>query len=122
MKYSAKLLSSLFLLPLLLASGRAEGTLAPAAADPRLLNQGWIIPSEGYSDQPYIVKADDGAWVCIVTTGKGREGATGQHVVSLRSTDLGRTWEDIVPIEPADGPEASYGVLLMVPGGRLYDF
>lgn len=122
MKYSAKLFSSLCLLPLLLASAPAAGTPAPAAADPRLLSQGWIIPSEGYSDQPYIVQADDGAWVCIVTTGKGREGAQGQHVVSLRSTDQGRTWEDIVPIEPADGPEASYGVLLKVPGGRLYAF
>ncbi len=95
---------------------------APAVSDPRHIANGSIIPSEGYSDQPYIVKTDDGAWLCIVTTGKGVEGAKGQHVVSLRSTDLGRTWEDIVPIEPDDGPEASYGVLLKVPGGRIYAF
>ena len=40
----------------------------------------------------------------------------------MRSTDQGRTWEKIVPIEPADGPEASYAVLLKVPGGRIYAF
>ena len=57
-----------------------------------------------------------------MTTGVGVEGAGGQHVVSMRSTDQGRTWEKIVPIEPADGPEASYAVLLKVPGGRIYAF
>ncbi|MBM3148218.1 MAG: hypothetical protein FJ000_10055, partial [Actinobacteria bacterium] len=77
---------------------------------------------EGYADQPYIVKTDDGAWLCVMTTGVGAEGAGGQHVVSMRSTDQGRTWDKIVPIEPADGPEASYAVLLKVPGGRIYAF
>jgi hypothetical protein len=101
---------------------RAETAPAAAIVDPRNIVNGRIIPSEGYADQPYIVQTDDGAWVCIMTTGKGVEGAKGQHVVSMRSTDLGRTWEDIVPIEPADGPEASYGVLLKVPGGRIYAF
>jgi hypothetical protein len=94
----------------------------PAVPDPRHLSNGWIIPSEGYADQPYIVKTDDGAWLCVMTTGKGVEGATGQHVVSMRSTDQGRTWEKIVPLEPADGPEASYAVLLKVPSGRIYVF
>lgn len=90
--------------------------------DPRHLANGWIIPSEGYADQPYIVKTDDGAWLCVMTTGKGIEGAVGQHVVSMRSTNQGRTWSEIVPIEPADGPEASYAVLLKVPFGRIYAF
>jgi hypothetical protein len=57
-----------------------------------------------------------------MTTGVGKEGAGGQHVVSMRSTDQGRTWEQRVPLEPADGPEASYAVLLKVPGGRVYAF
>lgn len=95
---------------------------APAVPDPRHLSNGWSIPSEGYADQPYIVKAEDGAWLCAMTTGAGAEGAGGQHVVSMRSTDQGRTWEQIVPIEPADGPEASYAVLLKVPSGRVYAF
>ena len=90
--------------------------------DFRHLNNGWQIPSEGYCDQPYVVKTDDGAWLCIMTTGAGHEGATGQHVVSTRSTDCGRTWSELVDVEPADGPEASYAVLLKVPSGRVYAF
>lgn len=90
--------------------------------DPRHLANGWEIPTETYSDQPYVVKTDDGAWLCVLTTGPGVEGQRGQHVVTLRSTDLGRTWSDPVAVEPGDGPEASYAVLLKVPGGRVYCF
>ena len=101
--------------------GAALSITAPVL-DPRHLSNGWNIPSEGYADQPYIVKTDDGAWLCVITTGVGREGAGGQHVVSMRSQDRGRTWEKPVDIEPADGPEASYAVMLKVPGGRVYVF
>jgi hypothetical protein len=94
----------------------------PTVTDPRHISNGWDIPSEGYADQPYIVQTDDGAWLCVMTTGKGVEGATGQHIVSMRSTDRGRTWGQIVAVEPSDGPEASYAVLLKVPGGRIYVF
>ncbi|MBN2450111.1 MAG: exo-alpha-sialidase [Lentisphaeria bacterium] len=83
---------------------------------------GLEIPTESYSDQPYIVQTDDGAWLCVVTTGLGHEGQKGQHVVSLRSTDRGRTWTRPVDVEPADGPEASYAVLLKAPGGRVFVF
>ena len=91
-------------------------------SDWRNVTEGLEIPSIGYCDQPYVVIADDGAWVCIMTTGAGREGQAGQHVVTSRSEDRGKTWSDPVPLEPADGPEASYAVLLKVPGGRLYAF
>jgi hypothetical protein len=97
-------------------------TLVADTPDPRHIINGRTIQSEGYADQPYIVKADDGAWVCVITTGKGIEGAPGQHVVSMRSADQGRTWERPVDLEPADGPEASYAVPLKVPGGRIYAF
>ncbi|MBI5768692.1 MAG: exo-alpha-sialidase [Verrucomicrobia bacterium] len=100
----------------------AEQAATMAIADPRHIANGRVIPSEGYADQPYIVQTDDGAWLCAITTGKGVEGAAGQHVVSMRSRDQGRTWEQIVGIEPVDGPEASYAVLLKVPGGRVYAF
>jgi len=90
--------------------------------DNRLVNLGWEIPTETYSDQPYVVKADDGAWVCVMTTGGGHEGQPGQHVVTCRSMDQGQTWSDLVDVEPADGPEASYAVLLKVPSGRIYCF
>lgn len=95
---------------------------APANPDPRHLANGFNIPSEGYADQPYIVQTDDGAWLCAITTGTGVEGATGQHIVSMRSKDQGRTWDRAVDIEPANGPEASYVVLLKIPGGRVYAF
>ncbi len=90
--------------------------------DWRHIGNGREIPTENYSDQPYIVRTDDGAWLCVVTTGTGREGAGGQHVVSMRSIDRGLTWSPPVDVEPADGPEASYAVLLKTPGGRVYVF
>ena len=60
--------------------------------DKRNIRTGSVIPDEGYSDQPYIVKTADGAWLCVITTGRGVEGAGGQHVVTRRSMDLGKTW------------------------------
>lgn len=93
-----------------------------AAADPRNIRAGLAIPDEGYCDQPYIVTTGDGAWLCVMTTGKGVEGQPGQHIVATRTTDRGRTWSDLVPIEPADGPEASWAMPLLVPGGRVYVF
>ena len=88
----------------------------------RDITEGWEIPSENYCDQPYIVKTDDAAWLCIITTGHGCEGVRGQHVVSMRSTDMGRSWSKPVDVETADGPEASYAVLLKAPSGRIYCF
>lgn len=91
-------------------------------ADTRNIVNGSEIPSEGYSDQPYIVKTDDGAWLCVITTGSGREGDPGQHVITMRSTDMGKTWSTPADVEPAKGPEASYAVLLKVPSGRIFVF
>ncbi len=100
--------------------------LLPGMAFPqgdwRNIKTGHIIPDETYSDQPYIVKTDDGAWLAVMTTGQGREGSFGQHIITWRSTDKGKTWVDKADVEPADGPEASYAVLLKVPSGRVYVF
>ncbi len=96
-------------------------TLA-AAPDPRNITSGEVIPDEGYADQPYIVKTNDGAWLCVITTGPGNEGAGGQHIVTRRSTDLGKTWSGPVDVEPSDGPEASYAVMLKIPAGRVFVF
>lgn len=90
--------------------------------DRRHISNGWEIPTETYADQPYVVKTDDGAWLACLTTGAGREGQPGQHIVTLRSLDCGRTWEPPVDVEPADGPESSYAVMLKVPYGRVYIF
>jgi hypothetical protein len=90
--------------------------------DGRNIRNGLIIPDETYSDQPYIVKTDDGAWLCILTTGAGREGQSGQYVAVTRSTDQGRSWSALTPLEPPGGPEASYAVMLKVPSGRVFAF
>ena len=90
--------------------------------DPRHIANGHEIPTESYSDQPYIVQTDDGVWLCVMTTGAGHEGQQGQHIVSLRSLDQGRSWSEPVDVEAADGPESSYAVVLKAPGGRIYCF
>ena len=90
--------------------------------DNRLISAGREIPTERYSDQPYAVITADGAWLVTITTGAGIEGASGQHIIATRSVDQGRTWSPPVPVEPADGPEASYAVPLKVPSGRIYLF
>jgi BNR repeat-like domain len=103
--------------------------LTPASAadsgrvpDWRRFSEGYEIPDENYSDQPYVVITRDGAWLCVLTTGVGVEGASGQHVVSTRSTDMGKTWTPLVDIEPADGPEASWVMPVITPRGRAYVF
>ncbi len=94
----------------------------PGTPDLRHIRHGLEIPTESYSDQPYIVQTDDGAWLCCVTTGPGHEGVQGQHVITLRSTDRGHTWSAPVPVEPGDVRENSYAVMLKVPSGRIYIF
>jgi len=99
------------------------GDVTPIATDDaRNIATGHEIPSEGYCDQPYVVKTQDGAWLCVMTTGRGPEGQHGQHVVATRSSDHGRTWSSPVDIEPADGPEASWAMPLATPAGRIYVF
>lgn len=92
------------------------------ASDWRNIREGRIIPTLAYADQPYVVKTDDGAWLLCVTTGPGREGEPGQHILTMRSTDQGRSWSSPVAVEPPHGPEASYAVMLKVPYGRIYIF
>ena len=91
-------------------------------ADSRNFDAGTLLPNEGYCDQPYVVRLSDGTWVCVMTTGAGLEGESGQHVVSMRSTDQGRTWSQPVDIEPADGPESSWVMPLLLPDGRVFAF
>ena len=86
------------------------------------ISTGWEIPSEGYCDQPYVVKTADGAWLCTMTTGRSSEGSRGQHIVATRSADKGRSWSPLIDIEPADGPEASWVMPFITPSGRIYAF
>lgn len=101
-------------------SAAAHG--AEAITDPRDIRAGSRIPAENYADQPFVVVLPDGAWLCVLTTGRGKEGERSQHVVAARSSDRGRTWTAPVDIEPAGGPEASWAVPLLAPSGRVYVF
>src|SRR4051812_35250925 len=94
---------------------RAGQDVRNEVADSRNIRAGRPIPDEGYCDQPYVVLTDDGQWLCVMTTGRGVEGQAGQHIVATRSADHGRTWSRHVPIEPDDGPEASWAMPLKVP-------
>lgn len=90
--------------------------------DWRNIENGCEIPTEYYSDQPYLVEANDGAWVCCLTTGESHEGMPGQYVKTMRSTDKGKTWTDLNRMEPKGAPENSYSVLLKTHFGRIYCF
>jgi len=95
--------------------------------DYRNIVNGHRIPSRSYVDQPYIAILNDGSWLCVLTTGAGEEGDLGQHIVSIRSHDQGKSWSDPVAIEPSSGPEASFATPLHVPEfggplGRVYAF
>ena len=92
------------------------------ASDRRNIRTGYEIPSENYADQPYVVTTSDGNWLCTLTTGRGREGQPGQHIVATISSDNGRTWSRLIEIEPANGPEASWVMPLITPTGRVYVF
>ncbi len=76
------------------------------AVDTCNFRTGRPLPKESYCDQPYVVTTDRGDWLCVMTTGKGLEGQSGQHVIAAISCDHGGTWTEPVDIEPAGGPEA----------------
>ncbi len=88
--------------------------------DSRYLNNGFEIPTAGgYADQPSIVVMSDGTFVCATTTGKGEEGAKGQIVSVMRSTDGGKTWTEGGQIEDPEW-ESAYAVLVTDRFERIY--
>lgn len=105
-----------------LLTGYAASEEPAAVPDWRAFESGHQIYSSGYIDQPYVVVLKDGTWVCVFTTGAGKEGQGGQHVVASRSTDMGRTWSEPVDIEPSDGPAASWVMPYLTKYGRVYAF
>ena len=119
MKYKAYFLSGLIIMILL---NTYPYSIFAQTNDWRNIKTGMVISDESYSDQPYIVKTNDGAWLCVMTTASGHEGQSGQHIITQRSFDQGKTWIDKCDVEPADGVEASYAVLLKEPSGRIFVF
>jgi hypothetical protein len=99
----------------------ADGPSDPPT-DPRNIRAGWAIPDEAYCDQPYVVVTKNGTWVCLLTTGPGREGAAGEHVVATRSTDQGKTWSPLIDVEPGRDPVSAYVTPFLTPYGRIYAF
>lgn len=117
-------LALITLLALLSHSALADRLAEAINQDPPAIDiaTGHVIPDEGYCDQPYVVKLSDGTWLCTMTTGNGHEGNRGQHIVSTRSKDQGKTWSKLVDIEPAEGPEASWVMPYLTDYGRVYVF
>ena len=97
-------------------------TQTALALDIRDIRAGHAIPDEGYCDQPYVVITDDGNWLCLLTTAGGHEGAANSHVVSTISADQGRTWSELVELEPVDGPPSVYSLPVVTRTGRVYAF
>lgn len=97
---------------------------APPAAreDLRHIDFGYRIAAAHYADQPYLTQTADGGLLCVVTTGTGSEGSRGQHVLSMKSFDGGRTWQDVQPVESPQAPESSWGVPVTAPSGRVFVF
>ena len=62
--------------------GLLTGLLAGPSAgqdDPRNVRAGWVLPDEGYCDQPLVARLADGTWLTVLTTGAGHEGQRGQQ-------------------------------------------
>jgi len=89
---------------LLTVAAVAIATHMAFTLDMRDIRTGHVIPDEGHCDQPYVVISDDGNWLCMLTTAGGTEGPTNSHVVSTISSDQGRTWSELVELEPVEGP------------------
>ena len=89
-------------------------------SDWRNVENGYEIPSENYCDQPYVVVTRDGSWLCLLTTGPGEESKSGQHVVATLSADKGRSWSELIDIEPPSDHLTSWVTALVVPSGRVY--
>ncbi len=90
--------------------------------DMRNIRTGYVIPDEGYCDQPYVVITKDGNWLCLLTTAEGKEGSSDSHVIATISKDRGRSWSKPVALEPKDGPPAVYSLPFVTPSGRVYVF
>lgn len=91
-------------------------------SDPRNIENGLPIYQHGYCDQPYVVIAKDGTWLCTFTTSSSYEGSKSQYIMATTSKDFGKTWTTPVEIESPNGQEASWAMPLINENGRIYVF
>jgi len=117
MKKNLRSVFALFLLAL-----TSNQCLQAQSVDARNILNGYSIYDNGYIDQPYAVVLNNGDWLCVFTTGPGKESQPGQHIVSTISSDQGHTWSVPADIEPSAGPSASWAVPYLTPFGRIYVF
>lgn len=90
--------------------------------DWRYAPNGNSIYDNGYVDQPYMLVLPDGRWFCAFTTAEGEEGSKGQHIVSMVSSDNGKTCSKPVQIEKPDAPSSSWATPFLTDYGRIYVF
>jgi len=81
-----------------------------------------VIPTENYVDQPYVVITKNGDWVCVQTTGPGKESTAGQHIAATISSDKGLTWSSLINIEPSREIPSSWAIPYVTSYGRIYVF
>ena len=119
----------LLLLLLLAPACAAAAPPAAPAPDPPWIPNGDVLRSGGYSCQPYCaVMPDDGSWVCVMTFIRAPiwiEGQPGEHMVSMRTRDEGKTWTGFNAIEPysnaTTGQVSAYGsVAARADGSRVF--
>jgi len=87
----------------------------------QVFESGSIMMDTGYSDMPYMVVLPNGEILSTLTVSDGKEGNDDQHIVIMISADGGYTWGTPIPLEPADGPEASWAMPYL-DGNRVYVF
>lgn len=89
--------------------------------DFRNIENGNVIPTFDYADQPEVAVCDNGTWICTVTTAQGSEGKNNTFVGISKSYDKGKSWTPLVKIH--DTPyETSYSTIIKTPYGRIYCF
>jgi hypothetical protein len=106
----------------------ATSTAVDPLWDSRWIPNGNVLRSGGYSCQPYCSVLPDGTWSCVMTFIHAPvwiEGRPGEHMVSMRSKDHGKTFDKFVTIEPysntSTGQVSAYGsIAARKDGSRIF--
>ena len=86
-------------------TGQINNYINPQGSDWRNIDNALsIIPDENYADQPYVVIAKNGDWVCVLTTGPGAE-SRGSCQTPLLAARLHHRRDSV----PVPGPSVKNG-------------